>query len=233
MPCSSRRPPPAGWRPWPTASRTMSSRPRASRRRHPWSWRPPWTVTCTPIRPHAPTWRRCAASAIASWSRRSAHSRRAGVGRGPARGAAHSWSRSWSTPSATGRSEHRTQRTRPQFTEHAGPGPRRLARGRDRGRHCRAHRPGPVHRQPLDRSHGCRHRGRRAGPRRPGDAHLRHDVRGTPRGSGARRRADDGADARRGPGGAPVCRRAHHGRGRGRLPSPDHRRRPSSGAALA
>ena len=32
------------------------------------------------------------------------------------------------------------------------PGPRRLARGRDRGWHGGAHRPGPVHRQPLHRA---------------------------------------------------------------------------------
>ncbi len=54
-----------------------------------------------------------------------------------------------------------------QEPEHR-PGPGGVARGGHRGWHRRAHRPGPLHRQSLDRPDGRRHRGGRAGPRRAG-----------------------------------------------------------------
>ncbi len=54
--------------------------------------------------------------------------------------------------------------------------PRRPPRRRDRRRHGRADRPGPLHRQPLDRQDGGRHRRGRPGARRGGDPHRRPHV---------------------------------------------------------
>ncbi len=72
---------------------------------------------------------------------------------------------------------------RPPLTDAPGPRrrPGRAARGRHRGRHTRADRSGPVHRQPLDREDG-RGGGRGgAGPRRAGDADRRQPGGGAPR----------------------------------------------------
>ena len=88
---------------------------------------------------------------------------------------------------------------------------------------ARADRPGPLHRQPLDRQDGRRHRPGRAGPRRPG-----HARRGERRGARCRRATRSASSAPRRP---PRCgdavarprstgaRRPGHGRRRRRLPA--------------
>ena len=59
---------------------------------------------------------------------------------------------------------------------------RRPPRRRDRGRHARADRPGPLHRQSLDREDGRRRRRGGAGPRRASHAPRRERRGATPRG---------------------------------------------------
>ncbi len=54
------------------------------------------------------------------------------------------------------------------------PGPRGPHDRGQRRRHGRAHRPGPLHRQPLERPDGRGHRRGRAGPRRARDARRGH-----------------------------------------------------------
>ena len=89
----------------------------------------------------------------------------------------------------------------------AGPrrGPRRPPHRGDRRRHARGDRPGPLHRQPLDRADGRRDRRGGPRPRRAGDAH-----RGERRASRLPRRRD-GRPGR-------VDRRPASGRSCGRRP---------------
>ncbi len=110
------------------------------------------------------------------------------VGRGPPRGAADAWSRRSSRPSAIVRcASPTTPCGHRSASRRTAPGPGRLARRGDRGWHRGAHRPGPLHRQPLHRADGCRHRGGGARAGRARDAHPRHDIGAAARGRDARR----------------------------------------------
>ena len=125
--------------------------------------------------PATPRQRRAAAraSATRSSSPRSGPLASGAVGRGRLAETARSSSRPW-RPS-TGRPV-RAARPGPApaaSARRAWPGPGGLARRRHRRRHRRADRPGPLHRQPLDRADGRRHRRGGARPRRAGDAHPR------------------------------------------------------------
>ena len=72
------------------------------------------------------------------------------------------------------RSAPRTRRLRPPaVAPRPRGGPRRPARRRDRRRHGRADRPGPLHRQPLDRQDGGGHRRGRPRSGRAGDPDRR------------------------------------------------------------
>ena len=123
--------------------------------------------------------------------------------------------------STASRSDSPIQTERPPVVDAAArQRPGRLARRRHRRRHGRADRSGALHRQPLDRQDGRRDRPGRARSRRPGDADRRHDVcAACPSGVDLVRAPSARGDARRGAGRSPRCRRARHGRRRGRLPA--------------
>ena len=71
----------------------------------------------------------------------------------------------------------------------------RLAHRGQRRRQRRAHRPGPLHRQSLQRQDGHGHRGGRPRSRRARDPGQGHDHRGTTRGSTCGGSGDGGRDA--------------------------------------
>ena len=144
-----------------------------------------WTATCGPTRRRSPTSTGCAGSATRSSSPRRGRSRRGS----PASGGWPS-SRAIVDAVVAAVDDRPVRAAGPggaAAARRAGPrrGPRRPPHRRHRRRHARGDRPGPLHRQSLDRADGRRRRRGRARPRRPGHAHRRER-----RGAAAARRDD-------------------------------------------